>query len=211
MDDTKVFVSPTLQLYPLGIRQDERSLCHILGLGLNSASYQYHVLAGYFNLPNFVTFDIIKSVSKFNMITSAPEANGFFGSQGVSRWIPTVYNHLELLFLKKVWDQNQQHRIKMYEYRRENWTWHCKGLWLKSNTGDFLTVVGSSNMNHRSFRRDLEAQIILYTKNKSVVGKFEDNLDYLYRDSISVDLRTVSERNIPHFIRLLSRAMRNMF
>jgi CDP-diacylglycerol--glycerol-3-phosphate 3-phosphatidyltransferase len=211
VDDATVFVAPTLQLHPLKICQDERSLLHILGLGSSSPSYRYHMLTGYFNLPSFVTKYILKSQASFNMITSSPEANGFFGSSGVSRWIPHVYSYLEQLFLKKVKASNQQHRIKMYEYKREKWTWHCKGVWLKSNTGDFLTVLGSSNMNFRSFRRDLEAQVVLFTRNKSVIGKFEANLDYLYQDSNLVDLPAVSERDIPPTIRVLSRIMRDMF
>jgi CDP-diacylglycerol---glycerol-3-phosphate 3-phosphatidyltransferase len=210
MTDTKAYICPTIQLFPLSIQQDELATTKLLSEGMKHKNDQYHILAGYFNLPAFFANRIMDSKAHFNLITSAPEANGFYGSQGVSRFIPTAYSYLETLFLGKVQKHKREDGVKLFEYKKKGWTWHSKGIWYFGDQGGFATVVGSSNMNYRSWRRDLECQLLIFTKNPYLKNRFHENLMYLYQDSSLVDLDSVSRRNIPFTLKLVTRIIRNM-
>ena len=43
------------------------------------------------------------------------------------------------------------------------WSFHAKGMWIKENENNYLTIVGSSNFNHRSKYRDSELQLFVYS------------------------------------------------
>lgn len=127
----------------------------------------------------------------FRLIAAAPEANGFFGSRGVSRRIPAAYTFLERLF----WDQVEARNldrpltdrepplvdesdstfktplsaVELREWRKYGWTYHQKGIWVsppsKHNTAlrPTITIIGSSNYGSRSERLDLECSLLITT------------------------------------------------
>jgi CDP-diacylglycerol--glycerol-3-phosphate 3-phosphatidyltransferase len=64
------------------------------------------------------------------------QANGFFGSRGVSGRIPEGYTLLEQRFMRAVaasgrnWRPDMPQRgIELMEWAREGWTYHAKGLY----------------------------------------------------------------------------------
>ena len=73
------------------------------------------------------------------VLTASPEANGFFGSQGVSGLIPAAYTMLEQntwARLNKQWSdaQGKQGLLgltdkRLQEYKRPGWEFHAKGIW----------------------------------------------------------------------------------
>mmetsp|Transcript_9683 Transcript_9683/g.8530 ORF Transcript_9683/g.8530 Transcript_9683/m.8530 type:complete len:89 (-) Transcript_9683:66-332(-) len=77
------------------------------------------------------------------------------------KWIPYLYREYEKKLLQKAKNND---KIKLFEYKRENWTYHAKGAWIYEK-GDKpnMTVIGSSNYSHRSNRRDLESQLYIYS------------------------------------------------
>ena len=60
--------------------------------------------------------------------------------------------------------------IKISEYKRPEWTYHAKGLWIYMNDNLYpcVTLIGSPNYGDRSTERDLEAEVILLTKNENL-------------------------------------------
>lgn len=49
-------------------------------------------------------------------------------------------------FFRRVIDRAREARIRLWEYQRQDWTFHAKGLWI--STGDprpCLTLIGSPN------------------------------------------------------------------
>jgi CDP-diacylglycerol---glycerol-3-phosphate 3-phosphatidyltransferase len=81
-------VSVALQIPCFGITQDQQITTRLLKMSLNA---DYHVAAGYLNLPDIYKPLIKHSVSPFMILTGSPEANGFFTSKGISRYIPHAY------------------------------------------------------------------------------------------------------------------------
>lgn len=77
----------------------------------------------------------------------------------MSGYIPHAYSKVLQEFFNRVNRHGQQHRIELYEYFRNAWTFHAKGLWIslpedvseesrdKESRDDLpsLTMIGSPN------------------------------------------------------------------
>ncbi|KAJ3260793.1 Tubulin polyglutamylase complex subunit 1 [Boothiomyces macroporosus] len=194
-------ISPALQIYDIGITQDENAMIELLQL----SGVDFDIAAGYLNLPNIYETILLNSKNRFNITTSAPEQNGFFNSRGISQYIPHAYSYLQYQFMRKFKDNN----IKVFEYSRTGWTWHAKGLWA-SGKDEYMAVIGSSNLNYRSLRRDVEAQLYITTKDSKLKMKFQDNLKYLSEHSQISSLKTAKSRYLPPHIKLLTRFIKTM-
>ncbi|KAJ3305285.1 CDP-diacylglycerol--glycerol-3-phosphate 3-phosphatidyltransferase [Kappamyces sp. JEL0829] len=206
---TGSFVYPALQMPCFSIRQDEASLTDLL-TSMASETTTFHIATSYFNLPPFLQSLIWSSKASFSILTSSPQANGFYNSHGVSKWIPPAYSYFELLFLQSALRSNRHGSVGLFEYSRKNWTWHAKGLFVKLPNSRFVTTVGSSNLNYRSFDRDLELQLYLATDSHQVEKAAVDNLDSLYQYSRKMQLAEIKARRLPLLLRLAARTLRKM-
>ncbi|KAJ3270502.1 Tubulin polyglutamylase complex subunit 1 [Terramyces sp. JEL0728] len=194
-------ISPALQIYNIGVTQDEKAMLKLLKL----PNADFHIAAGYLNLPQIYERILIQSSSKFSITTSAPEQNGFFGSKGISSFIPHAYSYLQYQFIKKIKNEN----IKVFEYNRKGWTWHAKGLWV-SYGNEFVCVTGSSNINFRSLRRDMEAQLYITTRDSHLKNQLQGNLKYLNQHSAPSSLGIAKSRYLPPHIKLLTKIIKSM-
>ena len=61
--------------------------------------------------------------------------------------VPCMYVHFAKKFLEAVSSHNLEDRVQYFEYLREGWTFHGKGLWyyLPGEQLPSLSLVGSSN------------------------------------------------------------------
>ena len=98
------------------------------------------------------------------------QANGFFNSNGISKYVPHAYAQLERQFYKEIVRAKKRDLITISEYKRPEWTYHAKGLWIymNDNRHPCVTLIGSPNYGDRSTERDLEAEVILLTKNENL-------------------------------------------
>lgn len=73
--------------------------------------------------------------------------NGFYGASGAAGAIPYLYIQVARQFHQKLCAFEQQKRIQLYEYYRNKWTFHVKGLWyyISKDQLPSLTLIGSSN------------------------------------------------------------------
>ncbi|CAG8530674.1 11386_t:CDS:2, partial [Diversispora eburnea] len=166
MDDQKqqnnfdTIIFPVIQMGPLSIRQDETATLYILDAitkygekhnNDNDETKYCNVFftSGYFNFTKKFKEKILNTAAKFRILAASPEANGFFYSKGISRYIPHAYTLIEKQFYSDI--------LK-----------HGKRLWYYINGQQLpnLTIIGSSNYGYRSTERDLEAQVILITNNE---------------------------------------------
>lgn len=54
------------------------------------------------------------------------------------------------------------------------WTYHTKGIWItEPNRKAMVSVIGSSNFNMRSYERDTECQLYIYSECGSFNGRME--------------------------------------
>lgn len=156
---------------------------------LGSDHFNWTLTAGYFNIhPEFAQKLLVtKPSDKAEVITAAPEANGFYQSAGVSRLLPGAYSHLAEKFLKSVYDAGKKEDITLYEWKRgvahvgDGWTYHAKGIWatLPDEKLPCLTVIGSSNYTRRAYSHDLESNVLLVTSDAGLQQKLKDEIDNL--------------------------------
>ena len=160
------YIFPLMQIYDSNILVDEL---------VTKKFFQYspelskiYLAAGYFNLiEEYEKLITLNSKADYNLLISSPKANGFFNARGFSSHIPEIYSHLEENFYKFIKSHKQDKRIKLFEYERSNWTFHGKGLWYYgiNQQKPMLTIIGSSNFGYRSVYRDVEAQLVIYSRN----------------------------------------------
>jgi CDP-diacylglycerol--glycerol-3-phosphate 3-phosphatidyltransferase len=118
-DKTKAYVYPLLQINDAGVDMDQRVTRKLF----ENLPGKISLAVGYFNLTSdYIESMVKRSSASYDLLVSSPEANGFFNSRGFSKHIPNIYSHLEEEFFKYYSRNNQQERIKMFEYNRENWS-----------------------------------------------------------------------------------------
>lgn len=191
-------VIPTLQMAPCGVRQDEGTLKELFRwMDDNHPTVQPTFSTGYFNLApaSLHTLFATRNIKQpWRILISSPEANGFFGAKGPAGHIPHLYRALELEFLQQTnrarLPVNERGEEAVYEYRREGWTFHAKGIWLDSSDL-MVAVAGSSNFGHRSFERDLEAQLTIVTDDPTLMQRIRTD-----RESFFAHARLVSAQDI---------------
>ncbi|XP_063961961.1 CDP-diacylglycerol--glycerol-3-phosphate 3-phosphatidyltransferase, mitochondrial-like [Lytechinus pictus] len=209
--DTVIY--PLVQMGPLGIIVDQEVTIQLLGEG-DPAAVCY-LASGYFNLTSQYMDTILQSNATFEMLMASPQVNGFYGSRGISGYVPDSYTFIASQFFKAINQCQQQRRITLYEYYRDAWTFHVKGLWyyLPEESHPSLTLIGSPNFGHRSVHRDLEAQLAIVTHNASLRKQLHEEHERLYARSekVSANTFTQPERRVPLWTRLVTIVTRNFF
>ncbi|TPX39455.1 CDP-diacylglycerol---glycerol-3-phosphate 1-phosphatidyltransferase [Synchytrium endobioticum] len=201
-DDTVLI--PTIQLGVSGIRQDEGIVQDLLENTSSNTSDgrigEVFLSSAYFNLPpqycRMMVHSNCVNGTQFKLLTSAPEANGFFNSKGISRFLPHAYTYLESRFLRMArltrnggTQVHESDGIAIEEYSRPGWTFHGKGIWCYApgEPVPHTTIIGSSNFGVRSLKRDMEAQVTILTCNRDLQEKMHQNLNFLRSYATPVD------------------------
>jgi CDP-diacylglycerol--glycerol-3-phosphate 3-phosphatidyltransferase len=171
-DSSDTAVLPVIQMGPFHIRQDERLTLELLNIANRQQDnpWTIHLTSGYFNFTEKYKAFILKTRARFRFLTASPEANGFFNSKGVSRFLPPAYTFIERQFYRHVKRAGRQSEISIEEYKRPGWTYHAKGLWVSLGNDELpsATMIGSPNFGQRSSERDLEAQALVITNNENL-------------------------------------------
>ncbi|KAK3825942.1 MAG: hypothetical protein J3Q66DRAFT_294854 [Benniella sp.] len=215
--DTTLY--PLVQMGPFGLRQDERvtlaMLEHILHAKEQEGAAKLFITSGYFNIEKRYSETIINSTAAdVCLIAASPEANGFFNSAGISKYIPPAYTLIEQRFFNGVKRAGNAERIKIEEYLRKGWTYHAKGLWVypPHSNQPVMTTIGSPNFGYRSMVRDLEAQLFVVTSNPGLRQSLHQELSHLrqYAQPVTEATFQLPERQVPMWVGGVSRAIRTM-
>ncbi|KAI7862237.1 hypothetical protein BDF14DRAFT_1858466 [Spinellus fusiger] len=216
-DDTAIF--PAIQMGPLGIRQDEKMTMELLEINNRQKSekedwWTFHLTSGYFNFTDRYKTCILRTRAYFRFITASPEANGFFGSKGISKFLPPAYTHIEREFYRNVERLGKQDAISIEEYRRPGWTYHAKGLWIRlaQQAWPSVTTIGSTNFGHRSSNRDLEAQAVVVTCNETLQRALDKEVSGLeaYSNVVSGSTFAVQDRKVSYSVRMATAMIKTM-
>ncbi|KAG0316749.1 CDP-diacylglycerol--glycerol-3-phosphate 3-phosphatidyltransferase [Dissophora globulifera] len=215
--DTTLY--PLVQMGPFNLRQDERvtlsMLEHILHPDEKQDPAKLFITSGYFNFEKRYSQTIIHSkVADVCLIAASPEANGFFNSAGISKYVPPAYTLIERRFFNDAKAAGNGERIKIEEYVRKGWTYHAKGLWVypPKSSLPVMTTIGSPNFGYRSIVRDLEAQLFLVTSNPGLRKSLHEELSSLRQFAHPVTEATFEapDRRVPVWVGSASRAIRTM-
>ncbi|KJH53423.1 phospholipase D domain protein [Dictyocaulus viviparus] len=201
---------PLLQMGLFGFYEEYEMLKKLLSSQANGLSIT--MASGYFNcIKEYEELMFTKGQYAMNIVTAAPKANGFFGAAGISGYIPSMYSSILQSFLRSKKRYNTT-SVNMYEYHRDGWTFHAKGLWIETAT-QTATLIGSSNFGYRSVDRDLEAQVLLVTSNERLREQLREERAHLFDFTSILDEVTFKrgDHHIPAVVRILARFVRSFF
>ncbi|CAI5738303.1 unnamed protein product [Hyaloperonospora brassicae] len=179
---------PTLQFTPVAMDHD-RQVVSTLVETLPRGS-QLQIASGYLNFPPFLKDLLVTCEAHLDVISAAPQANGFYNARGVKGALPMAYSLIEQDFFEQTLGRNFPTVLR--EYNRPGWTFHGKGMWWRprlrnSHATGFglpqLTVVGSSNFGQRSYGCDLESNLVMFTRNPVLQRQLQNEYDALTRDA----------------------------
>jgi CDP-diacylglycerol--glycerol-3-phosphate 3-phosphatidyltransferase len=149
LSDDQVLVVPLIQMGMFNINYDRDFNVHLYShLPMKSKLY---LATSYFNITEEYEKELIdnkRNDTTISLLTASPQANGFYGSRGISRFVPAGYSENEREFVENAEKRySNDGQIQMCEYYRPEWTYHAKGLWLYEKDSDYpiLTCVGSPN------------------------------------------------------------------
>lgn len=138
-----IYVFPSFQFKEINILDDQNILKNILSD--NTEISNLTLSTGYFN-PSKSLKEILLKQENFNIksITSSPKANSFYNGGFIKSYIPFIYRLYQFNFMK-----NSNLKAKCYEYIKENFSFHSKGIWLyrKNENYPFFSIIGSSNFS----------------------------------------------------------------
>ncbi|KAJ1980342.1 CDP-diacylglycerol--glycerol-3-phosphate 3-phosphatidyltransferase [Dimargaris verticillata] len=206
------FAIPTVQMAPVGIDQDQTVLLALLRAVDRYAHDHLGTRAcfasAYFNFASVFQSAILDNRASFDLLVAAPKANGFYNARGISKYVPTAYSSFEYDFhrmAQKHMDRRTTRLIRIREYCRDGWTFHAKD--------PAITVIGSSNYGYRSIRRDLEAQMTLFTENTKLQAALGREVQHLNRHTQVVTDQTFGHplRRVPFWVRAVKPFIRGFF
>ncbi|KAJ3341513.1 CDP-diacylglycerol--glycerol-3-phosphate 3-phosphatidyltransferase [Gonapodya sp. JEL0774] len=236
-DTPDTLVLPTLQVAPLAIRNDHALLLALFSLVAHCGDRAIAwFTSGYFNVERGLWDRIVGGGGRWRVATAAPEANGFLNSSGVSRHIPAAYTHLERVAFEDVQRAGKTHQVDIAEWKRADWTYHAKGFWLAApslfppplapsgtppsptdtptvDPAPFLTVVGSTNFGERSFTRDVEANAVIITSNRTLRNELAKEVERLWSHTERVTAETFErpDRAVPRWVKAVTKVLRTSF
>lgn len=175
------WIVPRFQAGELDLRDDQDAVMRALG-----SAERADVATGYFNMSE----DVIAATTganapSTNVLVCSPEAHGFYTANGISSALPLAYAERVRAYTERA----RGSRAAVYEYRRDGWTYHAKGLWCTAadEATPWLTSLGSSNLGIRSFDRDIESQVYVATACTSLRDTWAAERDALWSYATLVD------------------------
>nr|KAJ3422705.1 CDP-diacylglycerol--glycerol-3-phosphate 3-phosphatidyltransferase [Polyrhizophydium stewartii] len=122
--DLASFFSSLVNLGVAGIRFDEAAMLTVFKELQSDAAPSVTIASGYLNIPDRYKRQLLESKADINIVCSSPEANGFFNSRGVSRYIPHAYSYLEFCFFRDLTTLNKRAPVRLAEYFRTGPLFH---------------------------------------------------------------------------------------
>lgn len=208
VNDSKDFdtvVYPISQFTPIvnkDISTEKKSVMCLLDY-VNQSNIHWTFTAGYFNMLPEIKSKLIQSNSSGTVITASPLANGFYQSNGVSRFLPDAYLYLARNFLYDVHNSKKEDKIDLREWTRgivntdDGWSYHAKGLWATApgESEPSITVIGSSNYTRRAYNFDLETNAVIITSDPKLKSKMQNEIDNIEEHTMSLKLEDFKEKD----------------
>jgi CDP-diacylglycerol--glycerol-3-phosphate 3-phosphatidyltransferase len=123
------WVFPTLQLGHADVIHDEIFTEFILS-HQPQQEYTTYMTSPYFNIAEPYAQAMKKTRKPYRLIVASPKANGFFNGSGVSGMVPWAYDTVLREWMSVL---PQDCDTQVFEYIREDWTFHAKGIWIEMN------------------------------------------------------------------------------
>lgn len=201
-------VTPLLQMNEFGINDDTGFTCKLLASIPDGSVLK--LASGYFNLTRQYQ-DLLHRLSEevsCDVLMASEKVNSFYGAKGLLGYIPSFYTTVSRQFFHQISESNSH--VRLWSFYRPNWTFHTKGLWIKTLDGLLVSTIGSSNFGYRSAYKDLELQVVLATKDPDLQKRLTSEHESIWRYGSRVN--SVSDfPRVPLWVQLTSRWIKGFF
>jgi CDP-diacylglycerol---glycerol-3-phosphate 3-phosphatidyltransferase len=136
--------------------------------------------------------------------------------------LPSAYTYLARSFLRAIRLKGLEDVIEMKEWKHgvvgqnDGWTYHAKGLWIAfppspetdeheaQKQDPSVTVIGSSNYTQRSYKMDLEANVVICTSDADLRRRLGEEVAWLgeYANKVDEEEFKKPERRVGLGVRL---------
>ncbi|KAF9764109.1 CDP-diacylglycerol--glycerol-3-phosphate 3-phosphatidyltransferase, mitochondrial [Nosema granulosis] len=180
LDYKEISTDPKIIVY------DEKSEYSVIEALVDRGFNEIVISTAYLNFP----YEYIKLLRKANVkiVVNDPETNIFteYGNHG--SLVTDIYKYSTLRTALNL------PKSQIYEFRREGYTMHAKGIWAFTDTVA-ATMIGSSNMNRRSLNRDTELNFLLVSSREEHVKLFREEVADLLKRSTLRDVKDLQSRD----------------
>lgn len=168
----ETLIVPLIQDFPGGVCQEEQFLLALLRAENDLRAVK--LVSGYLN-PTDSLLDALRcSGAQITLVGASGESNAMFGSHGLLRFAPTLYRTAALRAKELVGEG-----CESWDYCRPGTSFHGKGMWFRGD--DFsATLIGSSSLGCRSWRRDREMGFLVATKAPGLMHEIENDFDRIF-------------------------------
>ncbi|XP_075148150.1 phosphatidylglycerophosphate synthase 1 [Haematobia irritans] len=209
--DADSWIFPLVEMGQIGIHHDSVVTKRLLSNCIQDSKLK--LATGYFNLTQeYMDTLTHKCLAQCSILMAHPNANGFQGAKGPAGGIPAAYTLIAKSFYESLVHRKQDHRVNFFEYEKQGWTYHAKGLWyyLPQSKLPNLTLIGSSNFGERSVNRDLETQVCLVTANASLSQSLQHENERLFSLSTTAE-KQITTRPVPRWVQAVVGLFRTFF
>ena len=216
-DDSDTFVIMSTQMMDK-IQTDSQMTSCLLSM----PNIDLKIGTAYFNLAHKYNQILLNTYSQMyerqsghlQILTASEQCNSFYKASGLAGYVTPLYEHFAKQFESAI-DAIQHHKnsddkahlFKFHRYGRDDWTYHCKGIWIDFEEPFSLTMIGSSNYGERSVHKDSEMNFTILTKNESLRTRLKDEWNNLIKHSNKNE--NDSEESAPYLVGLLGGLVRN--
>ncbi|XP_005186153.1 CDP-diacylglycerol--glycerol-3-phosphate 3-phosphatidyltransferase, mitochondrial [Musca domestica] len=209
--DADSWIFPLVEMGQIGIHHDSVVTKRLLSNCIENSRLK--LATGYFNLTQeYMDTLTHKCLAQCSILMAHPNANGFQGAKGPAGGIPAAYTLIAKSFYESLVRRKQNHRVNFFEYEKQGWTYHAKGLWyyLPQSKLPNLTLIGSSNFGERSVNRDLETQVCLVTANEGLSQSLQHENERLFNQSTTAE-NQITTRPVPRWVQAVVGLFRTFF
>lgn len=156
---------------------------------------EYYISTAYINFPEIY----LKHIKTKDATIISPDAscNTFCGSSLLDKLVCKLYDYYMIN------TENILDKADLRTFYRRKASFHFKGIWAFAE--DFaITVIGSSNFNERSYRKDKELNFVLITGDEQLIKQFEQEIRYLEKHSEKVN----GDNKVNVFIKMIAYVMK---
>ncbi|MEN2496353.1 MAG: CDP-diacylglycerol--glycerol-3-phosphate 3-phosphatidyltransferase, variant 2 [Marteilia pararefringens] len=214
LESNYAIIFPLIQFGKCNILNIDNFIKHIIKTLPNHQS-SILITSAYINFDDNIEKTISRVASKeciFDLVLPNPKTNSFYQGGFLMNHISGMYS----LFIQKLYKEYcPNDNIRLYEYRFNGNTYHAKGIWIesKNDVEPIFTLFGSSNLNQRSTVRDLELNFALYTSDKLLKNKIQNESHQILQNShpLCYEACYKKEYDIPILCHLLKYIARSYF
>lgn len=192
ISDCQTSVTPLLQMHEFGINDDMEFTVKLLSSIPDRAIVR--LSSGYFNLTKRYQ-DILLSLSNrvsTDVLMASEKVNSFYDAKGLLGYVPSMYSAVSRRFFQQI--QSSGSSLRLWSFYRPQWTFHTKGVWIKTQDGVVVSTVGSSNFGCRSVYKDLELQVLIATRDRDLQARLEHEHESIWKHADRVN----SISDFPH-------------